>query len=345
MDATSHLPPEVLVLIFSFTSLEPNVTSLAAVCRSWRSIAEAFLYRSITVFDRTTVESRPYSCRMRTILYYPTENEDRKGDQIDGALINVVDAAGHAQHWHLESLRRTLAANENRLATYVQELDFCVNIPQMNDFIFIANLCKHITHLYLRGPGERSSNHNSEAVSAVAKDAIKQLTGLRVLSHNGFPPRFTMSDAVDILSNCPQLYSLSLQLTKSESNGGHTSSNQACLPREFPNLHELRFVPFDFSRDPRDSRKVSFPSSDNVVALSVLSFPNLTTFSAWIHVTDAALTPLKRCLTAWAPTLTHLTLHPADYSYVEIGVLDDVFPRLTSLIDLDSDASIFSSLE
>lgn len=326
MNATPHLPGEVLASIFSFSG--PNSTSPVSVSRSWRPLAEKSLYRSITIFDKTTVASTLHDCTGRTLYYY-----SKKRNQNDGASIDIVDKDGVTTSDRLEMLCQTLAANDNRLAALVRELNICVNIPEMKYFLSIANNCRNTTQLYFRGPEDHETSYRPEA--AAVKDAIKESANLEFLAHEGDFPGFTMADVAHILSTCPRIWNLSLRLVKRE-----TGEDVEYRALEFPQLRKLQFVPYTVTIVPVMSYSMSFPGSSDLLALSTLSFPNLIAFSAHTVLDGATLPPMKRCLRAWAPKLAHLTL--CTDSEVRSGILDDVLPSLASITDLTSCPQVFS---
>lgn len=348
MNTTPPLPREVLISIFSLAGLGPNANSLCAVCRSWRLVAEEFLYRSITIYDSSTTSGAQTiraGDRKKYLHFYPKRNK-QKGVQKDGVSIDILDEAGNVKRRQLDLLCCALAADNDRSADFVRELDFCVNVSEMPTFVTIASMCRNVTHLYLRGPQDdkRTQSYKSRADSV--KDAVKQMASLQLFSHRGAFPRFNISDVIDILVNCPRLCSLTLMLTN-EGSIAKADETQFHIPcSDFPNLRELRFVPYRLPVDMRfrmvvsHERATSFPTPADVVTLSSLSFPNLTTFSAWANTEDPVLEPLKQCLTAWAPTLTHLTLHAELCS--ESRRLDDVLPHLTLLKELDCSHYVFS---
>lgn len=74
-----NLPREVLTSIFSLAGPGPNAISLGVACRSWRSDAEEFLYRSISVFDKSTDKSTEFSCTSAMEYYYLLNEGKPKG--------------------------------------------------------------------------------------------------------------------------------------------------------------------------------------------------------------------------------------------------------------------------
>lgn len=327
MKATPQLPREVVHSIFSLAGPGPNATSLAAVCHSWRSVAEAFLYRSITIFDKNTVRYTLRSCTGSIRFYY-----SKKENQKDGISIDIDNEAGVTKTRRLKLLCRTLAADNGRLAALAQELDFCINASEAKLLISVSSICRNVTHLYLRGPvGQIPSPE-----AATVKTAIKEMTNLELLASEGVFPWFTVADVAHILSNCPRIYSLTLRLTYRE-----PDEEDGSRTLRFPQLRELRFVPFTITIVPVESYSTSFPSSSDFITLSALSFPNLTAFSAHLVLDDIALAPLKKCLSAWAPNLAELSLH-AHKRMVGNGALDEILPSLTSMIGLDCGPGFFS---
>lgn len=236
--------------------------------------------------------------RTGTIHYYFLKRMDKK----DGVYIDVSDEVVNSTSHRLELLCRTLAATDDRLARLVRELDFCANIPEMTFFLSLTSMCKNITHLHLRGP--IAYKLQPEAVST--KNAIKEMTSLRLLVHDGVFPWFTVADVPHILASCTQMYSLSLRLTKWE-----PKEEYGFRSLEFPQLRELQFVPSAvyMQRFNPDVFSSSFHTSLDLIALSTLSLYNLTSFSALVTHDDTTLPPLKKCLTSWAQSLTHLSLH------------------------------------
>lgn len=343
MSSAPELPHDVLASIFTFASPGPNATGLVAVSRSWRPVAEEFLYRSITVFGRNTVRNVDFDRHEKTVCYYLPGNVDQK----HGVSIDIVDETGTYTHHHrLDLLCRTLAADNKRLTAHVREIDFCANVPNMTAFVSIANMCRDVTHLRLRGPDDSfAPNDNFRTISLGVKDAIKHMARLQIFAHEGIFPKITLSDVIDILSDCPQLSSLTLRLTNSDSSDSSDSParDDGCQThpiREFPQVRKLKFVAEKTHKQAK-LPKDSLPTSVDGDILSALSFPNLTTFGACANLDDASVrASLIRCLIAWAPTLTHLTLYGENRRH-GLGALDDALASLTSLVELECNDAAF----
>lgn len=182
----------------------------------------------------------------------------------------------------------------------MRELDFCVNTPEVPYFLSLASTCRNIKHLYLRGLEEYSAH--SEAVSV--RNAIEEISCLKLLAHDGVFPWFTIADVIHILSNCLRLYSLSMRLTDRGSDEGFEYRSL-----EFPQLRELRFVSFTTYMQFRGSFTSSCTAPSDLIARSAISFPNLTSFNAFDYLRRYSLIAAEEVLNvlgaeAYAPVTT-----------------------------------------
>lgn len=326
-ETSSIVPRELLRSIFTLAGTGPNATYLGNVCRDWHSVFEELLYSTISIFDRETIHQTYFNCDNYNKNYYL-----KKDDQKHGISIEKDSKCGDGASWRqLGLLVRTLSLNNNRLASYVREMDFCANLTDFTSFLSITRTLPDLTHLYLRGP-----EANDPSLATTVKAAINSLSGLQVFSSEGVFPLFSMLDTIALLRACPNIRRLTVGLVSREPDVKYLDAR---LPShqsygKFPELRELCFIPL-MERD--DAIFVSFPSSKDTHILSKISFPNLVSFSASLDEGSdpESIILMKRCLTSWAPHLTKLQLM-GESSFNEIA------PSLTHLVDLKCDRHIFS---
>lgn len=320
---SSALPRELLHIIFTFTEPFRYATCLGQVCRDWRNVYEELLYSSIAIFDKETVKKTERGCSKHIVHYYLKQE-----DQTHGVYI---EKKGEGKSWkQLNLLCRTLSKNNNRLASYVREVDFCTKIFNFPSFLSIANSCRNVTRLRLRGPAECD-----DALNISVKMAIRSLPALKVLKSEGIFPCLSMLDVVSVLESCPKIHTLSVGLVDTTNSSPITEDNSTShLYGTFQELHELCFLPLTYRGHWREI-EVSFPAPNNVILLSKLSLPNLASFSAWTNDEADTVALIKKCLVTWAPHLKKLTLLGGPS-------FDDIVPYFTQLVDLTCDQSIFS---
>lgn len=323
------LPREILHDIFSRSDPVSNATYLGPVCREWHSVAEMFLYKSLVVHEARTPREAQWTfdgC-IYSIYFRDEENPPfkhgiliEKGDEYDDTYIN-----GKTDWKQLELLCRTLSDNDNRLASFVREVQYCTSMTNFYSVLSILKVCQNLTHLDLRGPCFRRSRYSPsihEDFDVSVKYTIKSLSKLQVLKSEGYLPTLSMSEVIAILESCSKIHTLVVTISEKD------TVPDSVPHRVFPNLRELCFLPLAHRGTPGDRHGcISFPCYSAVRLLSKLSLPKLASFGAWIDKDKYTKEYMKRCLLDWAPHLTDLTL-------MGLTSFDKIAANLPNLVNL-----------